>query len=150
MVCGAGILTLLTSAPAEASEADGAVITVTPNEGLEDGQVVRVQGTGWAHPETDAEGPFGAIMQCRTGTSDPFKCGNGRALTSSDVPDDGRGRLSVDFTVRRSFRTEDDTATVTCGAAPDDCEIHVLEWTPIGERTFVLRDAEPISFAAPK
>jgi hypothetical protein len=145
VVCGAGILTLLTSTPASAAQP---VITVTPNEGLRDGQVVRVEGTGWAPPENDDDGPFGAIMQCPTGTSDPFKCGNGRALTSSDVPDDGRGRLSLDFTVRRSFRTEDDTATVTCGAAPDDCEVQVVEWSKIVE--VVLRDREPISFAAPK
>jgi hypothetical protein len=68
------------------------------------------------------------------------------------VPDGGSGWLSVDFTVRRSFRNVDDTATVTCGATPDDCEIRVMEWVDLGSgySNFLDGDGEPISFAAPK
>ena len=146
LACGAGIATLLTSVPAGAAE--GSTIAVTPDEGLRDGQVVRVDGTGW--PDPTADNQYGVVVQCAdSGQGITAGCGGGRPLSESDVS--ASGRFSVEVTVRRSFRNFQDDATLTCGAAPDDCEIVAMVWTDFGDRIIVDGyDTEPISFVAPK
>jgi len=141
-VCGTGVATLLGSAPAGA--ADGSQqITVTPTSGLENGQVVRVDGTDWPGPEYDFQAWF--IAQCPSATFDFDRCGNAQPIPESEIT--ATGSFSQDYAVRRSFRNFDDDATIDCGR---ECHVVAAMFVTSPSRPGHLEASAPISFRAPK
>jgi hypothetical protein len=144
--CGAGVAALLTATPAGATEGDQR-ITVTPNVGLRDGQVVQVDGTGWPDPRFDLQS--WGLIQCMgtTFNSAISRCGNPQAIPESEIS--SSGSFSVDYAVRRSFRSYDDTATVTCDD-PGECSVVAFVLVDSPSRPGLLEASAPTSFAAPK
>jgi hypothetical protein len=77
-------------------------ITVTPSTGLVDGQLVRVEGTGFNPGSTVYVGA------CPPGATDPFSCDLSNVVTTAA---DASGGFSVDF---RAYRFLDTAGGVDC------------------------------------
>lgn len=100
------------AAPAEA----GPSITITPNTGLVDHQVVTVTGTGFGRHD------LLSVTQCPTATP-PDDCGFSFDLADTDAS----GSFSVDVGLRAVIPTASGSA-VDCRPAPDTCSLSVRSW----------------------
>jgi hypothetical protein len=132
---GAFIATLV---PCASAGAIGPTVTVMPNSGLSDGQVVTVAGSGFTIPTPTVFGieecVLGAVapyaQQCDTSTATEF-------LSNTD-------NYSMTYSVQRHITTPD-SGTIDCGVA-NSCEI--LSGEAFGD-VGPLASA-PINFAAPQ
>ena len=121
-------------------------IAVTPHEGLGDGQVVRVDGKGWPDPVYDNQ--YFGVLQCTGTTLDRNQCGNAKGIPESAISP--AGSYAVDYVVRRSFRNDNDTATIDC-TPPAQCNVVAFDFISPPERPGgVYTATAPITFAAPK
>ena len=148
LACGAGVVGLLAATPAGAGAGAGEGsqrITVIPDEGLSDGQVVRVDGIGWPDPRFDFQS--WGLVECAGTTFDVGDCGNPQAIPESEISNSGT--FSVDYAVHRSFRSYDDTVTVTCGEA-GGCSVVAFMFVNSPSRPGQLEASAPITFASPK
>ncbi|MGZ6905959.1 MAG: neocarzinostatin apoprotein domain-containing protein, partial [Acidimicrobiia bacterium] len=120
------------------ARADAASLTVTPSEGLLDGQGVTLTGTGF----TGAAGGTIGLLECRTGPVSLDACDVGTLQFPSALVD---GAFTETFRVHRSITVFDPAANtselVSCDVAPGICMIAAA---PAG--AFDLSATVPISF----
>jgi hypothetical protein len=140
-VCAAAAIVVLSGAPAQAREA--ADIAGTPHDRLIDGQVVQVDWTGWPDPSYDFQS--WGLLQCPGTTADLSRCGNAQVIPESSIP--SAGSWSVDYAVRRSFRSYDGSAAIECGAG---CNVVALMIVNVGDHVQAITASAPITFANAK
>jgi hypothetical protein len=144
---------LVAGEPAGAAEVH--TVTVTPNTGLVDGQVVTVSGTGF--DETPAIFDW-AVTQCSAAVlSSPIDLNSaindcdGTSYPAVFTHADPAGNLSASFVVHKTITTGlgAGTGTTTCGQAPNDCAILVAQLTNTPNGGVLIAAAAPISFGPP-
>lgn len=111
---------------------DPPVMSVDPDEGLVDGQVVHVEASGFA------PGANLSLSQCTQTEDLGLVC---RWNTSDSIAADGSGSFSADVEVRRLVASWDDSEPVDCAAAPGTCFVEARSYEEPLDRARV-----PISF----
>ena len=99
-------------------------LTVTPDSGLVDSQVVALAGTGFT--------PNSTIYFCQgvdTGAPGPNDCGS-----ISTAPSNGSGEFSANYTVHR-FVTTANSGEVDCASASPHCVMGASDYFDSGARS---------------
>jgi hypothetical protein len=107
---------------APAASAAGS-ITVTPNTGLHDGDVVSVNGTGWI--------PNSQVGVCQSDALDPPSINNCNNGTGSLLTADGSGNISTTWSVLRFINVPALGRTVDCADPTAPCQIGAAEFNDI-------------------
>ena len=123
------LVTLLLAQGAHAQEAPS--ITVTPDSGLVDGQVVEVEGAGFLPDVPGDSGVRSIVLACPAFILDfePFSPSDLFALLSvcgaiaGGATTDSTGHLSGTLQVAEVMPTVLGGSVVQCGAAPNDCVV---------------------------
>jgi len=126
-------------------------VTVAPNTGLSDGQTVTVRGTGFV--ETPALNDW-VVTQCSARILEApneinhviNECNQQEPAVFAHA--DAAGNVTSPLVVRKTFTAGllAGAHTVTCGQAPNDCAVLVVQITTDGNFTGA---AAPISFGKP-
>jgi hypothetical protein len=157
-VVGAVLLvTVFMPRGAQAQEAP--TITVSPNNGLVDGQVIAVSGTGFVPDEPGSSGVVTIVLVCPSlvldfepfDSNDLFALVNVCGVLAGEASTDAAGVLSSTLQVARVMPARIGGGIVECGEAPNDCLVFVSS-VRLNERTnpAILRYATAfISFGAP-
>jgi hypothetical protein len=133
ILVGALIALACTAIAVPPAGAAGPMITVTPNTGLTDGQVVTVTASGF----TFAVPFYAGIEECTLGTPSVATCDPSTTTIISVSTDD----YTSPYTVHRDINTTNSGA-VDC-AVPNSCEIHSGDIAGQQDAT------APIAFTAP-
>jgi hypothetical protein len=159
-LAAAGAVVLAISLVAQAAQAQEApTITVTPNTGLVDGQVLEVSGTGFLPDVPGDSGVATIVLVCPSAVLDfePFAADDLFALANicgvlaGTATTDASGVLSSTLTVAKVMPTRLGGNAVQCGATPNDCLVFAAS-VRLNPRTgpFLDRYATAfISFGAP-
>jgi hypothetical protein len=134
-------------------------ITVSPNTGLVDGQVIAVRGTGFVPDQPGSSGVVTIVLVCPSfvldfepfGPDDLFGLVNVCGVLAGEASTDAAGVLSSTLQVARVMPARVGGGTVNCGAAPNDCIVFAGS-VRLSPRTgpFLLRYATAfISFGPP-
>jgi hypothetical protein len=136
---GAGaLLALLWASPAHAGQY---TVTVSPDEGLQDGDTVTVRGQGFP-PSREWTSNRLALCEAGIDFADEHqeRCAD---LGGYRVHDDNTFERTA--RVRRSRLAFNGEDRVTCGAEPEDCEIVAVTVVNLGTPRVAMASA-PISF----
>jgi hypothetical protein len=115
-------------------------LTVTPDTGLVDGDVVALHGTGFTPSAT-----VGFCQAVDDGTPDPSDCGVPFQLASADAA----GEFTASYTVRRFMTPSSVGATIDCAQPSANCLIGATDLgsgnVPFAPITFAPRPARTLT-----
>jgi hypothetical protein len=125
----AAVLLVTVFMPQGAQAQEAPSITVTPNTGLVDGQVIAVAGTGFVPDEPGSSGVATIVLVCPSAvldfepfdSDDLFGLVNVCGVLAGEASTDAGGVLASTLQVAQVMPTRLGDGVVECGDAPNDC-----------------------------
>jgi hypothetical protein len=152
----AAVLLVTVFMPGGVHAQEAPTITVSPNTGLVDGQVIAVRGSGFVPDEPGPSGVATIVLVCPSGvldfdSIDLFDLARACGVLAGEASTDASGVLSSTLQVAQVMPTILGDGVVECGAAPNDCTVFAgsARLSPRTNPVFLLYATAFISFGAP-